>query len=61
MTRMEIIAELCETVRTAIKAGDWRVDGACDPDAILSMSEARLEQEGWRKDGLTGEEWIKEA
>lgn len=28
--------DLLECVRTAINAGDWNVDGACDPDRHLS-------------------------
>ena len=28
--------DLLECVRTAIDAGDWIVDGACDPDRHLS-------------------------
>lgn len=28
--------DLLECVKTAINAGDWKVDGACDPDRHLS-------------------------
>ena len=31
-------------METAIKAGDWVVDGACDPDFILYMLRTRLAQ-----------------
>jgi len=33
-----------ECMETAIKAGDWVVDGACDPDFILYMLRTRLAQ-----------------
>lgn len=32
------IIDLVEVVTTAINAGDWKVDGACDPDAVLERS-----------------------
>ncbi len=46
MTRIEHIANLVNIMQQAIKSGDWKVDGACDPDTYLSIAEARLEQEG---------------
>lgn len=52
MTRVEHIANLVNVMKAAIKAGDWKVDGACDPGMCLRIAEARLEQEGWSdKDG----------
>jgi hypothetical protein len=36
--------QVLECMETAIKAGDWVVDGACDPDFILYMLRARLAQ-----------------
>jgi hypothetical protein len=37
------LAGLEECVRAAIKAGDWKVDGACDPDAYLTADSASAE------------------
>lgn len=31
--------DFVECVKTAIKAGDWEVDGACDPDRYLTASQ----------------------
>lgn len=39
----EILRELSEVCRAAIKAGDWKVDGACDPDSLLSRADATIE------------------
>jgi hypothetical protein len=43
-------------METAIKAGDWVVDGACDPDFILHLLRARLAQPEREWQGLTDEE-----
>ncbi len=39
---VELLAAWVECVQTAIKAGDWKVDGACDPDKLLLDSKALL-------------------
>jgi hypothetical protein len=31
-----------EIMQAAIKSGDWKVDGACDPDMVLQALCARL-------------------
>lgn len=36
------LRELSEVCRAAIKAGDWKVDGACDPDSLLSHADAAI-------------------
>ena len=41
LTREEA-QQVLECMETAIKAGDWVVDGACDPDFILYLLRARL-------------------
>jgi hypothetical protein len=33
-----------DVMEAAIKAGDWEVDGACDPDWVLNVLRARLAQ-----------------
>jgi len=38
----KLLRELSEVCRAAIKAGDWKVDGACDPDSLLSRADAAL-------------------
>ena len=45
-TKLEQAAlDLLEGVEAAIKAGDWKVDGACDPDlAMYRLREALAEQ-----------------
>ena len=43
LTREEV-QQVLECMETAIKAGDWVVDGACDPDFILYMLRTRLAQ-----------------
>ena len=40
----EALKELLETVEAAIQAGDWKVDGACDPDLIIRRSKIALAQ-----------------
>jgi hypothetical protein len=55
LTREEA-QQVLECMETAIKAGDWVVDGACDPDFILYMLRARLAQPERKWHGLTDEE-----
>jgi hypothetical protein len=43
LTREEA-QQVLECMETAIKAGDWVVDGVCDPDFILYMLRTRLAQ-----------------
>ena len=54
----ETLKELVETVEQAIRTGDWDVDGRNDPDMILHRAESILKKCGYRRDGLTGEEFI---
>jgi len=55
----EIIVALLECIYQAIDSGDWKVDGACDPDSEISRAEYFLRKSGWTKDGITGTTWIK--
>ena len=34
----DCIESLVEAITAAIKAGDWKVDGACDPDMALKRA-----------------------
>ena len=54
------LAELLTVVQAAIRSGDWKVDGACDPDIAIYMAEQELERAGYRLDSIIGEEWIHE-
>lgn len=60
----EALKELLEAVEDAIQAGDWTVDGACDPDLVIKRSKKALaepepEQEpvGTVKDLFTQAAW----
>jgi hypothetical protein len=44
MTDRELLQQALDVMLAAIKAGDWKVDGACDPDYVLEAIRARLEQ-----------------
>lgn len=58
MTQLQMISQLVELMEAAIRSGDWKVDGACDPDMLLSEAEDMLRDAGYTRDGLTGENWI---
>jgi hypothetical protein len=60
MEHIEIIKDLVEIIKQAIESGDWKVDGACDPDLALYRAEKALVAEGYRLDGLTGTEYLKQ-
>ena len=48
MTDLRKAAEdLLEGVEAAIKAGDWKVDGACDPDSAIVRLRQALAQPEW--------------
>jgi hypothetical protein len=32
---IEVLKQALEVIETAIKSGDWKVDGACDPDNVI--------------------------
>lgn len=45
MVNKEAMKLALEAIEAAIKSGDWKVDGACDPDmAITALREALAEQ-----------------
>ena len=58
MTQLEMIVELVTCMEQAIRSGDWKVDGACDPDHLLEEASEMLTDAGYRRDGITGQEWI---
>lgn len=69
LTREEA-QQVIDCMETAIKDGDWVVDGACDPDFILYMLRTRLAQSepepvAWHEPGAYGnvtvyKDWAKE-
>jgi hypothetical protein len=48
MTEREALADLLEAVELAIYSGDWKVDGACDPDVAIQRAKDVLAQP-WEK------------
>ena len=44
MTDKEVMQMALDTMLAAIKAGDWKVDGACDPDYVLEALRTALAQ-----------------
>ena len=44
----EIIEELVELIESAIKAKDWKVDGACDPTMALVRAKKFVQDEKCR-------------
>ena len=42
MRSEEVICELLSCMRVAIKSGDWKVDGSCDPGVIIRRAEFYL-------------------
>lgn len=53
-------AELLELIRHAIDAGDWKVDGACDPDSAIEYASAVLRSRGWTENSVDGS-WMRPA
>ena len=39
---LEILNDLLEVVEQAIQSGDWKVDGACDPDMEIYRAKQLL-------------------
>lgn len=58
MNYEKCIAELLNAIDVAIKCGDWKVDGACDPATVIDFAEYILRQNGWVQNGVSGE-WMK--
>jgi len=54
MNNEQCIANLLETMRQAIKAGDWKIDGACDPDVFMEQAEYILRSSGWVQNTIDG-------
>ena len=52
----EALKELLEAVEAAIQAGDWSVDGACDPDSVIKRSKEALAELAMREVQRLGQE-----
>jgi hypothetical protein len=59
MTDKEVMQMALDIMESAIKAGDWVVDGACDPDFVLNALRAALAQPKREWQGLTDEEQVE--
>ncbi len=44
---IKALAYLLNTVEAAIQSGDWKVDGACDPDLAIKWAEICLNDAGY--------------
>ena len=42
--KQEALKDLLDAVEAAIKAGDWKVDGVCDPDLAIRRAKQALAQ-----------------
>jgi len=40
----ELLQQALDMINAAIKSGDWKVDGACDPDSLIRRLEAKLKE-----------------
>ena len=57
----QALEDLIEAVEMAINAGDWKVDGACDPTLVLMRAKEALAQpEKWGASAVTHPEYIAE-
>jgi hypothetical protein len=46
LDKEQCIANLLEAMEQAIKSGDWKVDGACDPDWAIAQAKYVLRESG---------------
>lgn len=46
MGKEQCIVNLVAVIEQAIKSGDWKVDGACDPDWAIEQAKYVLRQSG---------------
>jgi hypothetical protein len=56
MTDRELMQDSLQVMEAAIKSGDWKVDGSCDPEMILVRLRDRLAQPEPEPVAI-GEEW----
>ena len=59
---IESMKQALDVIETAIKAGDWKVDGACDPDNVIhGLRQAIAELESQYPHGMYGAEDLDKA
>ena len=46
------LKDLLEAVEVAIASGDWKVDGACDPDFVIQRAKKAIRETELIKDKL---------
>lgn len=52
MDACDALARMLETAEAAIRSGDWKVDGACDPDSDIEYAKHVLRANGWRQNSV---------
>lgn len=52
--QLEIILNLLDVIETAIKSGDWVVDGANDPDIVINQTHRYLRSRGYVQNSIDG-------
>ena len=52
MTEREALVDLLEAIDLAIYSGDWKVDGACDPDPAIQRAKKALKETELMKEKL---------
>ena len=60
MTDRELFKMALDMILAAIKSGDWKVDGACDPDIVIEALRARLAEDEIHDGYYRVDAWIKE-
>lgn len=56
MNHIKLIKDAAEMIETAIHAGDWKVDGACDPDMLLRRLHKAIQENALREVARLGQE-----
>lgn len=54
MNPIRLLAAAHDLMTAAIESGDWKIDGACDPDSTLRSIEGMLRDAGWVQNSIDG-------
>lgn len=52
--QLELIMNLLEAIEDAIESGDWKVDGASDPDSLITYAHKYLRSRGYVQNSIDG-------